>query len=761
MKRPLMAVCACFVALMAVLLWTDSPDSAMLPCLKGRENCLEEAVADLDGRVVTVTGRVYRKDTRYFYLDSILIQNQAAGQQQSFSLNENLICEHEGEAVRIGSNVSVVGTFSCFLSATNPGEFDSAQYYRSIGIAGKLKKLTVLKQDGSYSVWQEALYELRQYFRARLYQIFPEKEASVMTAMLLGDKSDLDEETRQLYQENGIIHILSISGLHISIIGMSIYRWLRRVGVPMWAAAMVGSGILLLYGVMTGMSISACRAIGMFLIKMLAEITGRTYDMLTALGIMAAEMVGNNFYYLQNAGFLLSYGAILGLGVLFPALSQREEKEEIMLYEERRWKQMVAGLWKKAREGLRQSMLSGLSVTLTTLPIMLWFYYEVPTYSVFLNLLVLPFMTMVMLSGLLAMLIPGLGVVGTVDYLVLRGYEWLCRIFEQLPFSKWNPGRPEGWQIFFYYGLLLMIVVFGWRREAARKLAQFGRYMVLTIAVILLGIHYPKETTVTFLDVGQGDCICVQLASGEVYLFDCGSTSRSRVGEYVLRPYLKYQGIGYIDAVFVSHPDKDHCNGIEELFAYGEEWGITVGELILPDAPTLHKELQELAEAAESAAQKQPITVSKVKAGDYWEDKSGRFLCLHPGSNCTLEDSNACSQCFYIELSQGMKLLLTGDVEAGGEDLLLEQLQERGIVDITVLKVAHHGSKYATKEELLWQIQPKAAIISCGRSNSYGHPHEETLQRLQNIGSKVFSTPQYGAVTVKVGKEIAVYGFKG
>lgn len=739
--------------------------------LKGQEAGLSEDVADWKDKTVTVTGCVYRKDTKYFYLDSVLIQIQAAGQQQNFSLHKNLICEYKETAPRIGSSVKVLGTFRYFSEATNPGEFDSAGYYASIGIDGKLTDVMILTEGDNYSAWKETLFGLRAYFQGRLYRIFPDKEASVMTAMLLGDKSGLDGEIKRLYQDNGIIHILSISGLHITIIGMSIYKMLRRAGVPVWIAALVGGMVLVFYGVMTGMSISACRAIGMFLIKMLAEITGRTYDMLTAMGVMAAGMVGVNPLYLQNAGFLLSFGAILGIGVLYPVLLGERKAETVQRYEERTWKRVLGEVLKKYKSGLKQSMLSGLSVTLTTLPILLWFYYQVPTYSVLLNLLVIPFMTLVMLTGLIAMLVPGLGIVGTVDCIILGGYEWLCRNFGQLPFSAWNPGRPEVWQVVAYYGLIMGVLALYWYKEKmqSERRVGFAKYIILTIAVIVIGIDFPEKTTVTFLDVGQGDCICVQLDSGEVYLFDCGSSSRSGIGEYVLLPYLRYRGIKHIDAVFVSHPDEDHCNGVKELLANGDAWGITVGALILPDVcagvntqcdiGVRTNELQELVEAAKSATQKKEIVVSTIKAGNYWERENCRFLCLHPSGNTLIADSNAYSQCFYIELEQGLKLLLTGDVEDIGEELLLEELQEREISDISVLKVAHHGSKYSTGEALLQQVQPRVAVISCGRNNSYGHPHEETLARLENVGSTVLTTPEYGAVTIEVGKRIEVYTF--
>lgn len=769
----------CFVALTALLClimdWHPVENLEVIYGFrpKGQEVVrLPGSVTNRDGKAVTVTGHVYRKDTKYFYLDSILIQIQAAGQQQSFSYNNNLICEYEGSAPRIGSRVKVVGNWESFSDATNPGEFDRAAYYQNLGIVGILKDITILAEGDNYSVWQETLFGLRMYFRERLYKIFPEKEASIMTAMLLGDKSGLNREIKDLYQDNGIIHILSISGLHITIIGMSIYKMLRKMGAKVWVAAVIGSTVLVLYGVMTGMSISACRAIGMFLIRMLAEVTGRTYDMMTAMGVLAAGMTGVNPLHLQNAGFLLSFGAILGIGVLYPALMPQENSKEEKRYQEKKWKRVCREIIRKSKEGLKQSMLSGLSVTLMTLPILLWFYYQVPVYSVFLNLVVLPFMTLVMLSGLIAMLVPGLGMVGTIDCIILGGYEWLCRNFEQLPFSMWNPGRPRAWQVTVYYLLLVVVLLLHCyqNKRQEKKKAELAKYIILTIAVIAIGKCYPRETTVTFLDVGQGDCICIQLETGEVYLFDCGSSSRSKIGEYVLLPYLRYCGINYIDAIFVSHPDADHCNGVTELLANGEAWGITVGEMILTDMcadaakgqwdeGVQKNSIQELVTAAKNASQKTEIIVSTIRAGDCWEREDCRFLCLHPPKGADIKETNAYSQCFYIELERQMKLLLTGDVEGIGEEMLLGELQEKNINDITVLKVAHHGSGYSTSEAFLQQVKPRMAVISCGRDNSYGHPHEETLKRLDDVGSRVLTTPKHGAVMVEIGKGIKVYTF--
>ncbi|MBE5891821.1 MAG: DNA internalization-related competence protein ComEC/Rec2 [Lachnospiraceae bacterium] len=766
MRRPLLAVCICIVTVMAIWLGMGGAGSGGV-ISKGAGAGPPDVSWDAvgipgDGKMVTVTGKVYRKDFKYFYLDSFKLdsfrldsfktQINAADQQQNHSFN--LQCESFGSIPRIGSIVTVQGTWEVFPCATNPGAFDAAEYYGTLGLAGRLTQVTVIENSEDYSALQEGLFWLRKYFRDRLFRIFPEKEASIMSAMLLGDKSELDGETKRLYQENGIIHILSISGLHITLIGMGIYRLLRHVGMPVWAGGFAGGVMLLLYGVMTGMSISACRAIGMFLIRMMAEIVGRTYDMLTAVGIMAMVLVMSEPRNLQNAGFLLSFGAIAGIGVLCPVLKELWEDvagEGGRLYEERPLVRFLRNIGRQGGKLLGESLLSGLSVTLMTLPIQLWFYYEVPIYAVLLNLLVIPFMTGVMWAGLAALLIPGAGLIGTVDCIILAGYEALCRFFSDLPFSVWNPGRPKGWQILAYYGVLGMVVA-GVLLRAGRRKRRYCCLLSIGLLVFLPGIFsldIGKTDRVTFLDVGQGDCICVEFASGPVFLFDCGSTDRNRVGEYVLKPFLKYSGISHVDGVFLSHPDRDHYSGIGELLEKGQEWNISVGQLVVsPGTEEVWKEILG------------NTGMTTVQAGDSLQMRDMSMLCLHPSAESVFPDSNAGSQCFYLEFGQNMSLLLTGDVEGEGEKALLAELKKRNIRDITLLKVAHHGSQDATGSDLLQYLQPDAAVISCGRNNNYGHPHKETLERLELVGSRVLTTPEYGAIIVEIKeKEMRIYGY--
>lgn len=900
-----------------------------------------DAVLPPDGSPVRITGRIDTRTSEVIILQCISLIHE----DQTYSYSGKLQCEldnmktamitagavtGEEASLKIGQQIILEGTFSHFATATNPGEFDVQRYYAAKGIGGRVRKSQILAVGEKYSFLREKLYGFRQVLHDRLAEVFPAKEASVMQTLLLGEKEELDAEVKALYQKNGIAHILSISGLHITLLGMGVYRLLKRLGLPVRAAAVGGAMLLLIYGVMVGMSVSASRAIGMYLLQMLGIFVGRTYDMLTGLGLMALLLVLQEPERLCDVSFLMSFGAVLGICILTPVLSgdgrERDADEELEVKGISAWLRTVADIFgdsayerNKYREGWRKVAYEGIQrmvstvkggfaasvgVILFTLPVQLWFFYEIPVYSVLLNLLVLPFMSVVVAGGILS-LIPGLGLVGTVDCLILWWYEWVCGRFEELPGAIWCVGRPEVWQIICYYvGILLL--VFGreyveawkkrgtygegnvpgdrlhfartlwclkmrgaWKRRGTygeknvpgdrqhfartlwclitrgadesirnRKkdcngemiqhsdrrfgicstgvqnaLAKFrcawqgamtymNRVQHLIAVVMILGLliglltgNFDCGSRVTFLDVGQGDGIVVETGQG-AYLFDCGSTSRKNIGEYVLKPYLKSRGIRSLRGVFVSHPDEDHMNGVIELLENGADWGIVVEQLFLP-AIAEGKRTESFVTLL-AAAEAAEVPVSYIKCGDEIRDSQLRLLCLHPEENTTLADANAYSECFYVEVfAKKMKqeaiddrkandasggsaiegsgengsfagnserkdfrvndgkinILLTGDVEGEGERQLMQELQEqRGqrAFRVDILKVAHHGSGYSTGTEFLAAASPATAIISCGRNNSYGHPHAETLQRLEDARVPWYGTMDYGALIVTV-----------
>ena len=936
MRRPLFMACLCLVIVLVIgriLTGADTGDAGVLPP---------------DGSPVRITGRIDTRTSETIILKSIsIIQNDL-----KYSYSGKLQCEltntQEVQSLRLGQHIVLEGVFSHFDAATNHGEFDVRAYSAGKGIGGRVRKAQVLAAEEDYSFLREKLFAFRRRLHDRLAKVFPEKEASVMQTLLLGEKEELDAEVKALYQRNGIAHILSISGLHITLLGMGCYRLIKRLGAPVRVAAAGGAMTLLLYGMMVGMSVSASRAIGMYLLQMLGIFVGRTYDMLTGVGLLAALLVLQQPERLGDVSFLMSFGAVLGICLLTPVFAGdgREDNAGVetasgvvaglltvtdilgdSAYERNKyregWRKVVyERLWHMVSV-LKSGFAASAGVILFTLPIQLWFFYEIPVYSVLLNLLVLPFMSVVMAGGILS-LIPGLGIAGTVDCLILWWYEWICERFGELPGAVWCVGRPAKWQMIVYYSGLFVLIIGrnyaekwkrqrlyaayvaennhgdghraererqrretrgvddsgrGRKRESNRKKMQHSdRYseicttrwrhvlanfwytwqgvmtyrsgvmcrivaaMILVLIVGLLTGNFDRGSRVTFLDVGQGDGIVVETGQG-AYLFDCGSTSRRKIGEYVLKPYLKSRGIQSLRGVFVSHPDEDHMNGILELLENGGEWGITVEQMFLP--AITEAERRETFEKLLVAAEYAGVPVSYIKCGDEIRDSRLRLRCLHPEENTTLADANAYSECFYVEVfakavkwgaAEGMEvsgeggraasevygengsfaagvtgertghgdtgerknfgvgagklsILLTGDVEGEGEQQLTQELQTLKTLQeaktlraaqesqalqnaqklqepreqqelwesrrqegfkVDILKVAHHGSGYSTSSEFLAAAGPAAAIISCGRNNSYGHPHAATLQRLEDAKVPWYLTTDYGALTVTV-----------
>ena len=299
-----------------------------------------------------------------------------------------------------------------------------------------------------------------------------------------------------------------------------------------------------------------------------------------------------------------------------------------------------------------------------------------------------------------------------------------------------------------FLGLIALAVFFA----VKRRKREFGAGVVLAVTVLCLRFSMGLE--ITALDVGQGDCIYLSEGGNSHYLIDGGSSDKSDVGKYQIVPFLKYRGVSRLDAVFVTHPDSDHENGIRGMLENYEENGIRIAMLLMPDVADESKNENYL--TLQSLAEDRGIPVRFVHEGQRIDGGGLTFLCIHPSEGYLCGDVNAYSTVLTLTYS-GFSALFTGDLEGEGESLVMERLAqmktgtERILPEsFTLLKVAHHGSRNSTPEEFLELTDPRIALISAGRDNSYGHPHRETMERLAGQGCRIFQTPESGAVTIRV-----------
>ncbi len=749
MKRPLCLICVAFVVSVFISL-------QMTP--------LSESMRIEDGSWCTYTGEVYHKEYRYnsliLYLRNISQVDSTKVQENNFSLTEEtrslgLLCYVEkGREPRLGSDIVIRGEISSFHVPRNPGGFDQKMYYRIQNIGFSLKDAQIVAESEAYSRYHEGLYQLRRHMEQVFDRTMSEKNASIMKAMLLGNKSELDQESKLLYQRSGILHVLAISGLHISLIGMGVYKLLRRFRVPGVVAAVLAVIIMIMYGDMVGSSASAFRAIFMFGLRMGAEVLHRTYDLLTALALAAVGILLEQPLYLYQAGFLLSFGAIVGLGCMSEVLKTDTGQMPVnkRLQKRREWMRNLCV------NRISDSLCSSFSIFLIHFPMMLSVYYEFPVYSFLLNMVIIPVMNGVMSLGLCCMLVGSLGLgmctegiaamaAGLCELLLVLS-EQLCEWSVALPGADWIVGEPERWRIIVFY--LVVFLLFGvhkyvkYRERGKLVLPLFIKLVWILLAVNLLTQKCYGGLTITMLDVGQGDCIWLETEGGSHYLIDGGSTTENKLYQYMLAPFLKQTGTDVIDAVFLTHLDRDHTSGVLELLE--DDSGIKVRCIVLAKAVIRDEAYDELAKLC----RKRGILLRYAEAGDVLTDGKLCIEVLHPAADYATESHNAYSLVMKLEYGD-FHALFTGDVEVDGEAFVQEALPFDWKCHL--YKTAHHGSRNSNSMELLEQISPLLAVISCAEDNSYGHPHAETLERLDLVGTKVYQTPQSGAITIEVDEE--------
>ena len=483
-------------------------------------------------------------------------------------------------------------------------------------------------------------------------------------------------------------------------------------------------------------------------LSFLAAAAGRTYDLPTAMCIPALGLLLTHPYLLTQASFQLSFLAVISLvypGRLFSARGETFFTNEKF-------------------SAAASAFFVSLSLQMVTVPVVCWHSFGIPVYGVFLNLLVIPLMTYVVLSGFIGLGLSFLSVsaggamLGGAHY-ILKLYEVVCNGIGKLPGAELVLGQPEVWKIGCYYGLVVSGAIIYERgmkiaEKSCDKFQEKKHRLIFLCAAWLLAFFFllpsrPAGLSVTFLDVGQGDGIVLHFASRTI-LVDCGSSQQKSVGEKVLVPYLRSQGVTYVDFAVMTHGDQDHINGIRYLLEHPES-GIRLGGLMMPKAGNdeIYGKMAEL-------AKEQEIPVYYAAAGDRIENIAGKGMymeCLSPGGEEKFSDRNEESLVFRVTYDR-FSMMMMGDMEAGGE----ENLVESGVLSpVTVLKAGHHGSATSSGENFLEKLFPEITVLSYGRKNRYGHPAKEVKERLGNIGSEILETGISGAVMIETdGKKMKV-----
>ena len=767
-----------------------------------------------EGQSVRLAGKINRVEEKtncfYYYLTDCSVE-----QSDHLMPCNDVLAYVSSDDYSVGQILILQGTISLFDEATNEGQFDSRAFYRSQKIDFGVWVDSVERVEGKSDRFRVWLSRVRVELGIPLSRYADDD--GVLSAMLLGDKTSLDSEIRSLYQKSGIAHVLAISGLHISLLGMALYRLLRhRCGLTYLWAGIVAASFLVAYTLMTGNAVSARRATGMLIVYLVADLLGRSYDMLSALSLIVILLLWENPFLVTNSGFQFSVAAVVGIGVgqgvLVPRVGswkvvygRRKKQDDVVRCDEAKCDvakrdatkcdatkcdaakrdaakcdaerirmQNLVDWMKRRMDKCLPGMMISLSIQFFTLPLVAYYYYEIPVYAILLNIPVLALIPYVLglavfgsLTGQIAFLQPLSFALCRVCGWVLHGYRWLCDASLLLPGARMITGKPSEVRVVVYYGLLGAFYYVLWcgmkkkQRQMCTKGAQaekqewirrrfgFGLGLVLVLLLTFLFVRGKPEFELDILDVGQGDAIYLCASDGTNFMIDGGSTDVKKVGTYRILPFLKAKAIRKVDYWFVSHTDEDHISGLVEVM----ESGYAVGTLVLAEAQKEDEKAHRLAELA----QKNGIRVCYMKAGDVLgtrkEDvvnernraESFRIECLYPTNNNDSEDVNDRCLVLYYE-DENFSAFFGGDISSEVE----EQLVSAGKCRQTdVLKASHHGSKYSNSDVLLHALHPRLTIASAGKKNRYGHPSPEAIARVGESCSAFYSTIDYGRIRVR------------
>ena len=646
-----------------------------------------------------------------------------------------------------GDLVAVRGTVQPLPRRRNPADMDVGDLLRRRGIYATMSirdEAGVVVLGRQRSRTENLILPIQAYVRDQLARHLPhEGSRAVLHALVLGDRSLLEESTRRRFARTGLMHLLAVSGLHVLLVGMVLYSLLRPILMRLrlgWQAmeitrAAVTMALLVLYMLMAGSSASVVRAVVMTGFFIGGTVLGRTSHALNTLGVAGVILLLVRPGSLFEAGFQLSFAAVAAIVTLSPRCTER-----------------IPDAW--MARALPRSVLSSVTVSLTatlgTMPVLLYHFGQVSFAGLLLNLVAIPLTASTLAAGLTGLCLgawmpAGGAIFGAAADVLAQGLLLTAEAGETLlGGAVVQTYIRDPW-----YLLAMALGLVGlaqWPRPRLRWRLGAAALSIAAAGVwagVLTGAHSPR-LDVVFLDVGHGDAVLVTLPNGRRLLIDAGGRDAfSDQGARTVLPHLERYALRRLDAVVVTHPHSDHLGGLPALLG-----AVPVGRVLhngQPYASALYAETRSLLDSL-------GVPHQAVGAGDTLAlDPSVLIQILAPEREALLDDANEASVVLRMVYGQ-TTFLFMGDAEAGAEARLLARYGP--LLKSAVVKVGHHGSRTSSTPSFVAHAASDTtgattAVVSVGPPSFFGLPDEEVLWRWQAHGARVWTTFQHGALWLR------------
>ncbi len=595
----------------------------------------------------------------------------------------------------------------------NPQGFDYEAWLfeREIRATGYVRPNGAERVDAQVWTLGYAVEMLREQIRDRFRATLPDAAyAGILIALAIGDQNAIDPKLWQTFARTGVTHLMSISGLHVTMLAGFAYLvlhwlWRRSARLPLLipaqhAAAAGGLLAAFLYCLLAGFGVPAQRTLYMLGVVVLAKLSGREFAASRVLLAALFLVLLIDPWAVLSAGFWLSFGAV---ALLFHIGSGRLESAHWLLE------------WGRAQW----------AVTLGMLPALLALFQQFSLVSPLANAVAIPLVSFVItplaLAGTLPLLSPLLTLAHFATASLMAFINWLSNF----PLAMWQQAAPPAWTVLLALaGAVWLLLPRGFP----------ARWLGILAFLPLLTVQPPRPASgmaeITVLDVGQGLAVHVQTATHDL-LFDAGPafSAEADSGNRIIAPYLRSMGVRALDMLVISHVDKDHEGGAASVLA-----ALPV-EMLKSSLPFDH------------ALFAQPVTYQACRDGDRWNWDGVRFEMLHPGTVPLSRKTNDASCVLRITVS-GKSMLLTSDIERVSEIALLKRHLKELAAD--VLTAPHHGSRTSSTPEFIAAVAPGDVIFPVGYRNRFGHPKDDVLNRYVEAGVRQHRTDANGAVRVSL-----------
>lgn len=642
-----------------------------------------------------------------------------------------VFCDFEVQ-LKPGDRVELKGVLKKPDEPGNPGEFNYPSY---------------LSRHHIYYLLQvEEAHELRQVtgrsrilavaplLRSRMVEhtraVLPAEEAALILAMVLGIQDNLDEDLYQDFQKTGLVHLFAVSGLNVGFVILLASGFIALGRLSRVTGLVITIFLVLLYSSLTGWPVSIQRAVAMALLSLLAGYAGRHHEPANGLGLAALIILIVDPCALFTISFQLSFLATWGLVSLYPAV------KKYFKLKQPRW----------------DYLLVPLCAQVAVLPLIAYYFHLITPVSILSNLLATYLAGIIVILGFVALLLaipfPLLSTVllmptGVGAYMLLS----LNSFCKALPLAYWIVATPEITVVVIYFVGLLWLT---WQlrlQAGGMKL----RWPLLMMGVALVIILIPRccfstgQLQMSFIDVGQGDSILLKTPHNRFILIDGGGSLFTEVGRRKVLPYLNHLGVNRLYMVINTHPDVDHIQGLLE---------------VMPERPAKYVGLaaasmtEPLSQQLLAAARQQGSRVVALEQGQVLNIDGVQMEVWYPPQKLSEEwDNNERSLLLYFRY-RDFSALLTADQSKAGLEEVLRQHQDKAVI----VKVPHHGSRYAWSSELDRNAQ--WLVLSVGK-NAFGHPHQEVVEDIARGGARLLRTDRDGLITFSSdGRMLRVETFK-